>query len=87
MLCSMAVVALTVVSSVVVTNIYQKNIGDWLKSIIVRSKVGTETTAVHPAVNDGPDGKEEVEKKETFDMQKYCKDLSLRVDRVLFGYE
>ena len=80
MLCSMAVVALTVISSVVVTNIYQNNTSDWLKSIIVRSKAGTETTAIHPVGDDDPDGKGEAQKREQFDMEKYCKELSLRVD-------
>ena len=84
MLCSMAVVALTVISSVVVTNIYQNNLSECVKSIILRNKAGTETTAIHPVGDDDPDGKDEVEKKETFDMEKYCRDLSLRVDRVLF---
>ena len=83
-LCSMAVVALTVISSVVVTNIYQNNISDCVRSLLQRCKTETETTVARPAGNDDPDGKGKVQKRETFDMEKYCKELSLRVDRVLF---
>ena len=84
MLCSMAVVALTVISSVVVTNIYQNNINNCVKSLLRRCKAETEKTVAHPACDDDPDGKGEAEKREPFDMEKYCKELSLRVDRVLF---
>ena len=72
----MTVVALTIISSVVVTNIYQNNINDCVKSLLQRFKAETGTTVAHPACDDDPDGKEEVEK--------YCRDLSLCVDRVLF---
>ena len=75
MLCSMAVVALTVISSVVVTNIYQTNIGDCVKTVIMKRKAGPETTGVDLADDGDLGGKEEVEKNEPFDMKKYCEEL------------
>ena len=84
MLCSMAVVALTIISSVVVTNIYQNNINNYVKSLLQKCKTETKTTVARPAGDDDPDGKGKVQKRELFDMEKYCKELSLRVDRVLF---
>ena len=81
MLCSMAVVALAVISSVVVTNIYQNNISDWLRSLLHRCKGETEPGEENQS---DADRGVETEPEEPVDKEKYWRGLARNVDRILF---
>ena len=78
----MATVALTVISSVVVTNIYQNNISSRVRSLLLRRKRKTETREIDSPDGEDYDGIKEPKQNET--IEQYCKELSLRVDRGLF---
>ena len=81
MLCSMAVVVLTVISSVVVTNIYQNNISDCVRSLLHRFK--TETEPGEENQSDADSGVE-TEPEKPVDKEKYWRGLARNVDRILF---
>ena len=84
MLCSMAVVALTVISSVVVTNIYQNNISNWVKSLLLKSEDKPEAKDNYSPDSEDRDVQEGEKRNETIDTEKFYKELSFRVDRGLF---
>ena len=70
----MAAVALTVISSVVVTNIYRNNISNFMKTIFLKIKAEPETNSVRPSHLDDPDERNEKKQREPIDMEKYCKE-------------
>ena len=78
----MAVVALTLISSVVVTNIYQNNITDCVRSLLQRFK--GETNQGEETPSDADRGVE-TEPEEPVDKEKYWRGLARNVDRILFN--
>ena len=82
MVSSMVLVALTITSSVVVTNIYKNNINNKFRFLWVQHKVSSnakeETTDAT-----GCNGKAKTTVDETVDLDK-CKKLAMRLDRILF---
>ena len=80
----MAIVALTVISSVVVTNLYQNNISGCVKSLILKSEGKVEAKDNYSPDGDDHDAEEREKQNETIDTEKYCRKLSFRVDRGLF---